>query len=389
MENLTLYNPTNIFFGRNVEEKVGEEIKKYGSKALLHYGEGSIKESGLYSKILEILNKVGVQLIELGGVEKNPKLELVNKGIEFCKKNNVDFILAVGGGSVVDSAKAIALGANYDEDVWELFETKDDSIEALPIGIVLTNPGSGSEASNYAVLTNEDTKSKITYISNSLYPKFSFLNPELCFTLNEKQIGSAVAEILSHLIEKYLLNTKNVEITNRLIEGTMKTVINNAYKVIENNTSYEGFSEIIWSGAVAQNDILSTSTLKRLEEHSLENQICANYDLEHGEILSIMYPAIMKFLAKTYGDRIAQLGRRVFKVTGENLSIEEMAIETAKKLEEFYASINMPTKLSELGVKEEELLEIINKMTNNGNTTVNEFLELNKEDIYNIYKLAF
>lgn len=389
MENVTLYNPTNIFFGKDIEEKVGEEIKKYGNKILLHYGEGSIKESGLYSKILEILNREGVQLIELGGVEKNPKLELVERGIEFCKKNNIDFILAVGGGSVVDSAKAIAVGAKLENNLWDLFESKEEQLEALPIGVVLTNPGSGSEASNYTVLTNESEKEKRSYISNCLYPKFAFLNPELCFTLSDKQIGSAISEIISHLVEKYILNIKNIEITNRLIEGTLKTVINNAYKVIDNKNSYDGFAEIIWSAAVAQNDILSTNNLKSLELHCLENQICAKYDVDNGEVLSIIYPAIMKYLATSHGDRLSQLGRRVFKVVDSSMPVEELAIETAKKLEEFYKSINMPIRLSELGIKEDELLEMADKVTENGDVSINEFVTLNRDDIYNIYKLAF
>ncbi|MGL5617113.1 MAG: iron-containing alcohol dehydrogenase [Sarcina sp.] len=388
MENFTVYNPTDIFFGKDVEEAVGEEIKKYGNKVLFHYGEGSIKESGLYSKMLEILNQAGIRLIELGGVEKNPKKALVDKGIEFCKKNNIDFILAIGGGSVVDSAKAIALGANYEGDIWEAFENEEEIEEALPVGIVLTNPGSGSEVSNFTVLTNEETKEKKSYQSNSIYPKFSFLNPELCYTLNDKQIGSVAAEIVSHLIERYLINEKNVEITNRLIEGTLKTVINNVYKVLENKESYEGYTELLWSAAVAQNDILSASYLRRVEHHHIEDQLCGTYDLDHGMSLSITYPAIMRYLAESHGDRLIQLGRRVFNINNADLNQEDLIEETIESLERFYQSINMPIRLSEIGIEENDILPMVNKITKNGILTINEFKSLNKEDIYNIYKLA-
>lgn len=389
MENFTLYNPTDIFFGKDVEEKVGLEVKKYGSKVLFHYGEGSIKESGLYSKLLGILNQAGIQLIELGGVEQNPKLELVNRGIEFCKKNNIDFILAIGGGSVVDSAKAIAMGVNYEGDVWEVFDKDLEIKEALPIGVVLTNPGAGSEVSNCTMVSNEGKKEKKNYKSNKLYPKFSFLNPELCFTLNDEQIASGIVEIISHLIKRYLLNVKNIEITNRLIEGTMKAVINNTDKVLRNRNSYDGFSEILWSSVVAQNDILSNNYVSENNSNQLEDSICSLYDINYGTAMSIIYPAFIKYLSKSHGDRLSQLGRRVFGIINNGDSLEDNCKETAKKLEEFYKSINMPTRLNEIGFKEEDILTLANKVTEKGTILIEEFIELNKDDVYEIYKLAF
>ncbi|MDU5413991.1 MAG: iron-containing alcohol dehydrogenase, partial [Clostridium perfringens] len=228
MNNFTFYNPTKINFGRGVESSVGEEIKSLGaSKVLFHYGGGSIRKNGLYDRILDSLNKAGLHVIELGGVKPNPRLSLVKKGIELCKNSKVDFILAVGGGSVIDSAKAIALGVPYDGDVWDFF-TKNIKIEkALPLGTVLTIPAAGSESSSGTVITNEDGWYKRSTGSPLLYPKFSMLNPELCVTLPEYQIAAGSADILAHLMERYFTNTKNVELIDRLIEGTMKTVINN------------------------------------------------------------------------------------------------------------------------------------------------------------------
>lgn len=389
MNNFIFYNPTKINFGRGVESSVGEEIKSLGaSKVLFHYGGGSIRKNGLYDRILDSLNKAGLHVIELGGVKPNPRLSLVKKGIELCKNSKVDFILAVGGGSVIDSAKAIALGVPYDGDVWDFF-TKNIKIEkALPLGTVLTIPAAGSESSSGTVITNEDGWYKRSTGSPLLYPKFSMLNPELCVTLPEYQIAAGSADILAHLMERYFTNTKNVELIDRLIEGTMKTVINNVPKVLKNKEDYDSFAEVMWAGTIAHNNLLSTGRETDWASHNIEHELSGIYDVTHGAGLAVIFPAWMKFVYKHDLDRFNQFATRVFDVQVEDKTKEEVALEGIKKLEEFFKSINLPVTLKELEIGEDRLEEMAKKCTDNDEHTVGHFVELNTENILEIYKLA-
>ncbi|MBN1298839.1 MAG: iron-containing alcohol dehydrogenase, partial [Actinobacteria bacterium] len=293
MKDFVFQNATKIIFGRNSEDRAGHETKKYASKILLHYGGGSIKKSGLYKKVLNSLKKEGIEIIELSGVQPNPRLSLVNEGIDICRKEKIDFILAVGGGSVIDSAKAIAAGVPYAGNVWDFFENKAKISKAIAIGTVLTIPAAGSEVSGASVVTNDLTQYKKAMESNILRPKFSILNPETSFTLNNIQTAVGAADILAHIMERYFTHEKNVELTDRLCEATFKTVIKNVPIVLKDNNNYAARAEIMWAGSVAHNDLLQTGRTTDWASHSIEHELSAIYDIPHGEGLAIVFPAWM------------------------------------------------------------------------------------------------
>lgn len=258
MENFIFQNPTRIIFGKGTENQVGREVSRYGNKILLHYGGGSIKSSGLYQKVVASLQEAGVEFVELSGVKPNPRLSLVREGIKICREQGIRLILAVGGGSVIDSAKTIAVGALYNGDVWDFYAGKAVPKETLPVGTILTIPAAGSEASNSAVITNEDGCYKRGLTSDVLYPKFSILNPELAFTLPKYQVACGISDIMAHLMERYFTSTPNVELTDGLCESTFKTIINNAPLVLEQPDNYDAWAEVMWAGTVAHNNLLNT-----------------------------------------------------------------------------------------------------------------------------------
>lgn len=288
MENFILNSGTKIIFGRDTEKLLGEEIKNYGKKVLLHYGGGSIKRTGLYDKVTGILKDAGLDFIELSGVKPNPRLSLVHEGIELCRKEGIDFILAVGGGSVIDSAKAIALGVPYDGDVWDFFEGKAEPKENLPVGVVLTIAAAGSEASNSAVITNENGWYKKGLNVEINRPKFAIMNPENTFSVPPYQTACGIADIMAHVMERYFTNVTNVDLTDRLCEATLKSIIRNAPIVIENPEDYNARAEIMWASTVAHNNWLSTGRIPDFGSHRIEHELSAIYDVPHGAGLAVV-----------------------------------------------------------------------------------------------------
>jgi alcohol dehydrogenase len=283
MENFIFCNPTKIIFGKGEEARIGEEVKKYSNKILLHYGSSSIKKYGLYDKLIKSLKEKKIEIIELSGVQPNPRLGLVYNGIEICRKNNIDFILAVGGGSVIDSAKAIAAGVKYEGDVWDFY--KPDGKRArdiLPVGVVLTIPAAGSESSGGSVILKEEGLLKRYYVDNKLRPKFAILNPEITFTLPKDQTAFGISDILAHGMERYFTNIKNVDFTDRLLEGTFKSLTRNAYTVIESPRDYGARAEIMWIGAIVHNDLLGTGRIGDWASHDIEHELSGIYDIAHG-----------------------------------------------------------------------------------------------------------
>lgn len=388
MDNFIFQNPTRIIFGRGGENQVGKEISKYSKKILLHYGGGSIKTSGLYNKVIASLNEAGIDYIELSGVKSNPRLSLVRKGISLCRKNDIKFILAIGGGSVIDSAKAIAFGVPYSGDVWDFFLGKAEVSEALPLGTILTIPAAGSESSTGCVITNEDGWYKRAVNSELIYPRFSILNPELAYTLPKYQVACGAADIMAHLMERYFTNTQNVELMDRLIESTMKTVINNVTRVLAKSDDYEAWSEIMWSGTIAHNNLLNTGRVGDWGSHDIEHELSGIYDIAHGAGLSVIFPAWMKYVYKHDMTRFVQFAVRVWNVDNAFWSPERTAIEGIARLEGFLKSIGLPTNLKELGIKNDRLLEMADKCTNGDKSKVGNFIKLGKADVFNILKLA-
>ena len=387
MENFSFYRPTRIIFGRGSEEKVGKEVKKYGKKILLHYGGGSIKRTGLYDKVIKSIKSENIEVVELGGVKPNPRLSLVREGIGICRKENIDFILVVGGGSAIDSAKAIAAGAKYDGDVWDCYTGEKAEIKsALPLGVVLTIPAAGSEVSPDSVITDEDGWYKRPAGGEPLIPKFSILNPELTFTLSARQTVIGVSDILAHVYERYFTQVKNVELTDRLAEATMKTVINNTRLVLKDLKDYNARAEIMWAGSIAHNDLLATGRTGDWASHMIEHELSGIYDIPHGEGLAVVFPAWMKYVYKDNVSKFAQFAQRVWDVDTGLDDLEGTALEGISRVETFYREIGLPVSLGEIGIGKDRFEEMAAKCVEDG--AIGQFRKLEKDDIIEIYRLA-
>ena len=387
MNNFNFYSPTYFEFGRNTEEKAGKLIKRFGGKkTLVHYGSGSVVRSGLLGRVLASLDAEGILHVELGGAMPNPRSSLVYEGIELCRKEKVDFILAVGGGSAIDSAKAIAIGVPYEGDFWD-FYTGRKIEEALPVGTILTLAAAGSEASASSVITHENGMVKRGTLSDKIRPVFSILNPELTKTLPAFQTACGATDMFAHVLERYFTNTKDVEITDRLCEGIMLTIINEAPKAIAYPENYEARANLMWAGMVAHNDICGVGRVQDWGSHQLEHELSALYDVAHGAGLAVMFPAWMKFTMKHDVMRFAQLAVRVFGCQMDFQNPERTASEGIERFESFLRSIGMPVRFKELGAKREDIPTLIEmlKMDKRG---VGNFVKLSAEDVEGIYMLA-
>lgn len=388
MNNFIFQNATKIIFGKETQSQVGKETKKYSSKVLLHYGGGSIKESGLYNTVISKLNEEGIEYIELSGVKPNPRLSLVQEGIELCRSNGIDFILAVGGGSVIDSAKAIAVGVPYCGDVWEFYEGKAEVGAALPVGVVLTIPAAGSEASASSVITNEKGWYKRGLTTEYMLPVFSILNPELSFTLPPYQTACGAADIMAHIMERYFTNVRNVDLTDRLCEATLKTIIRNVPIALENPDNYEARAEIMWAGTIAHNDLLGTGREGDWASHNIEHEISGIYDVAHGAGLAVVFPAWMKYVYRHDIQRFVQFAVRVWNVEMSFDEPERTALEGIKRMKDFFRNIGLPVSMREMDISDDRLDEMASKCTGSDTHTVGSFVKLDKKDVFNILTLA-
>ena len=387
MRNFNYKNGTELIFGKETENQVGSLVKNYASKILLHFGGGSIKKSGLYDKIIASLKKENIQVFELGGVKPNPRVSLVREGINICRENNIDFILAVGGGSVIDSSKAIAAGVNYSGDVWDLFLGTPINHKCLSVATVLTIPAAGSETSTGSVITNEDGLYKRSIGHPTLRPVFSILNPELTYTLPKYQTSCGIADMFAHILERYFTNEPNVDLTDRLCEGTMKAIIDNALRINIDPMDYNARAEIMLSGTVAHNDSLSMGRLGDWASHDIEHELSGIYDIAHGAGLSIIFPAWMKFVYKHDVNRFAQFANRVFNIDININNLEETALKGIEALENFFTEIELPTRLSHVGIDDSRISEMAKKLVAHSDHAGN-FVEIREKEAYEIYKLA-
>lgn len=391
MLNFDFHVPTRLIFGRNSEKEIGALIKPYCSKVLLHYGGKSIKSSGLYDRVAESLKSNGIEFIELGGVVPNPRLSLVHEGIELCRKEEVDFILAVGGGSVIDSAKAIAIGVFYEGDVWEVYEQFKPVSKALPIGTVLTIPAAGSECSPSTVITNEEKQMKLGYGSQLLRPVVSVLNPELFFTLPKNQIANGVADMISHIFERYFTNTLHTDLTDGLCEATLKTIMKNALLVVKNPQNYEAWCEVGFGGTVAHNDLLGMGREQDWACHDMEHELSAIYDVAHGAGLAVLTPAWMTYVYKTNINMFVQFAVQVMGVESTFRDPDSIVLEGISRLREFYKKMGLPATLSELGIDETNLELMAQKATRKAYGEESPRGGLRKlywQDVLEIYRLA-
>jgi alcohol dehydrogenase len=388
MDDFVFQNTTKIIFGRGAEAKAGAEAAPISKKVLIHYGGGSVKRSGLLDRVASSLSSAGVSFVELGGVAPNPRLSLVREGIALCRKEHVGLVLAIGGGSAIDSSKAIALGVPYRGDVWDFFEGAAEPKEALPVGTVLTIPAAGSEASTASVITNESGMLKRGFNSPLIYPRFSILNPELAFTLPKAQIANGVADIMSHLMERYFTNSRPVELTDRLIEATLRTVIDAAPRVMRNPSDYDAWSELMWSGTIAHNNLLNTGRVGDWGSHDLEHELSAAYDIAHGAGLAVVFPAWQKYVYKHDSARFAQIANRVWGVDNAFMDVEAAALEGIRRLEGFWQGLGLATRLSGLGIGGERIEEMADKCSAGGTKSVGNFVKVGRAEAGEIYALA-
>ncbi len=372
MDDFVFRGHTAIIFGRGTEKEAGKEVKAAGGKnVLLLYGQGSIKKSGLYQTVAASLKREGIETSELSGIKPNPRLSMVLKGIALCREHSVDFILAVGGGSVIDSAKAIAVGVPYTGDVWDFASKKIPPIKALPVGVVLTIPAAGSESSQYSVITNDEgpypLKRDAVYANNEIIrPVFAILNPELTFDLPPFQTACGIVDIMSHVMERYFTSVKNVDFTDRLCEATLKTVIEAARLVLKEPRNYEARAQIMWAGSVAHNDLLGTGREGDWSSHAIEHELSAVYDMTHGAGLAIVLPAWAKFVHGRAIERFAQFAVRVWNVENDFNQPERTAMEGIARMEAFFKEIGLPTRLSEVKIGSEKFREMAEKSEKKG-----------------------
>jgi len=386
MENFTFVNTTKIIFGRASEDGVGREVKPYSSRVLLHYGKDSVKKSGLFDRVCRSLAQAGIEHVELGGVVPNPRLSLVREGIRLCREKKLDFILAVGGGSVIDSAKAIAAGVPYTGDVWDFYLRKTAVVSAIPIGVVLTIPAAGSESSFGSVITNEEGWYKRDALSEHMRPRFAILDPELTFSLPPYQTACGAADIMAHVMERYFTNARAVEFTDRLCEVTLKTIINHVPRVLKDPKDYDSRAEIMWAGTVAHNDLLSTGRIGDWGSHMIEHELSALYDVAHGAGLAVVFPAWMKRVYAHDVARFAQFAQRVWNVDYCFEDPSRTALEGIRRMESFFREIGLPVTLKELGVKDDRLQEMARKCTERG--PVGNFVKLGRDEVLEVFKLA-
>ena len=389
MDNFTFKAATEFIFGKNAEDSVADMLKKYGAtKVLIHYGGGSVVRSGLLHKVEDHLDNARIDFVSLGGAQPNPIDTLVYEGIELHKKEKFDFILAVGGGSAIDSAKAIAIGACYDGDFWDFFDGKPIE-KALPVATILTIPAAGSEASDSTVITRTKDGLMLKRGAGSpcLTPMFSLLNPELNYTLPEFQTACGVADMMAHVMERYFTNTKEVEVTDRLCEAFLLTLVNEAPKAIKEPTDYNARANLTWAGAIAHNGSCGVGREEDWSSHILEHELSALYDVAHGAGLAVMFPAWMKYVYSHDVDRFVQFATRVWGIQHEG-DKSATALKGIEALKNFFSSIGLPVNFRELGASEDDINKMVKILEINTGGKLGRFKKLNMDDARKIYQIA-
>lgn len=387
MDNFDFYSPTYFAFGNEKENECAKYIKMFqGKKVLVHYGGGSVIKSGLLDRVKTSLEKENISFIELGGVKPNPRDTLIYEGVEICKKEKIDFILAVGGGSVIDLAKGIALGAVYDGDFWDFYTGKEPE-KALPIGTILTIAAAGSEGSGASVVTKEEGMLKRSTGSDCLRPKFSILNPALTMTLPPYQTACGATDIMAHVFERYFTNTKNVDVTDRLCESILLTMINEVPKVIKNPEDYQARANIMWAGTVAHNDIIGVGRSQDWNSHGIEHELSGLYDCAHGAGLAVVMPAWMQFVVDHDIMRFAQVAVRVWGCQMDFENPKNTALKGIESFKKFLSSIGMPINFKELGANPADIPKLVENL-GLGEAKTGGFVSLSSSDVEKIYNLA-
>ncbi len=388
MKDFNYCAPTRVIFGKNTELEVGKALKNAGAtRVLMQYGGGSIKKSGLYDRVVKAIRDEGIELFELGGVQPNPHLSLVRKAIEIVREQKIDYLLAVGGGSAIDSTKATAVGAVYDGNVWDFYCGKAVPKKAMPVGVVLTIPAAGSEGSNSSVITNEDGWIKRGLGCDLTRPAFAIYNPELTYSLPAYQTAAGATDIMAHIMERYFTNEPDVDMTDRLCESVLKTIIRQAPVAVKEPDNYVARAEMMWASTVAHNDFLSCFRVGDWSSHQLSHELSGMYDATHGAALAVAFPAWMTYVYKHDVQRFCRFAVEVMGVEMDFFHPEETALKGIAALRAFFKSIGMPTTLSELGVPEDKLDVLADKVKRGADGTTGQFVKLTRDDCLKIYQL--
>ncbi|MBQ5724392.1 MAG: iron-containing alcohol dehydrogenase [Muribaculaceae bacterium] len=391
MENFVFYSPTEFVFGRDTQSQTGELVKRYGGRrVLVVYGGGSVVRSGLLDTVKASLDAEGITYCELSGIRPNPTDDRVYEGIEIARKEGVDFILAVGGGSVIDTAKGIAIGVPYDGDFWDFYSKKGVPTASLPVGVVLTIPAAGSEGSGNSVITKLDGMHKISVrYPMMLRPRFAVMNPELTYTLPWFQTACGIVDMICHIQERYFSNTTGVDLTDGIAETIMRNVMQNALRLKENPNDYDARANVMWAGTLAHNGLCGNGKVEDWSSHRLEHEISALYDVAHGAGLAVMVPAWMTFVAKKNPHKVREFAVKVMGIEAEGKSDEMVIAEGIEALKAFYHSIDLTTSMRELtGVENPDIEALVKSLNGNMGDILGFYVPLSMEDCAEIYRLA-
>ncbi|WP_055669105.1 iron-containing alcohol dehydrogenase [Desnuesiella massiliensis] len=391
MINFEFYNPTKVIFGKGTESQVGKEISSRGyKKVLIHFGGTYLYENGVLDRVHKSLEDCNIDYIDLGGVVPNPHMSLVKEGVELCKKEGVDFILAIGGGSPIDSAKAIAYGLVNDFDLVDLYMGRVTTDKIAPLGCISTIAATGSETSNSSVITIEEGMLKRSYNHDCSRPKFAIMNPELTYTLPAYQTASGASDIMMHTMERYFTNTEHVELIDRIAEGLLVSVREAALKVIKEPTNYDARADLMWAGSLSHNGLTGTGRVSDFASHKIEHEMGGMFDVAHGAGLCAIWGSWARYVYKTNVARFAQFANRVFDVPMNLYDLEETALKGIEAWEDWCHKIGMPTSMTELGITptDAHIEEMAEKCVATGNGHVGFFQPLYKEDVIKIYNMA-
>lgn len=386
MKSFTFHNPTKLIFGKGQIEQLRQEVPRYGKKVLLVYGGGSIKRNGLYDEVMAILAGIGADVVELPGVEPNPRVSTVRKGVDLCRKEGVEFLLAVGGGSVIDCTKAIAAGVKFDGDPWEFITKKAVVTDALPFGVILTLAATGSEMNAGSVITNWETKEKYGWSSPVTFPQFSILDPTYTITVPKEHTVYGIVDMMSHVFEQYFHHTPNTPLQDRMCEAVLNTVIEAAPKLVNDLENYELRETIMYSGTIALNGFLQMGVRGDWATHNIEHAVSAVYDIPHGGGLAILFPNWMKHVLDENVSRFAQLAVRVFGVDPAGKAERDVALEGIERLRAFWSSLGAPSRLMDYGIGDEQLELMADKAMAFGE--FGHFKKLNRDDVLAILRAS-
>ena len=392
MKDFNYYAPTEVVFGENSEEQVAALVKKYGgTKVLVHYGGKSAERSGLLDKICGLLTDGGIAFKKLGGVVPNPRLSLVHEGIKLCREEGIDFILAVGGGSVIDSSKAIAYGVPYEGEVWDFYLGKDKATKMLPVASVLTIPAAGSEMSEASVITNEDGDVKLGYSNNLARPKFAIMNPKRTFTLPPYQTAAGVTDMMMHTMERYFTKDDDMDLTTDIAEAMLRSMKDAIFAVLKNPEDYRYRAQIMWGGSLMHNGLTGCGVTDDWATHQLEHELSGMFDVTHGAGLAAIWPSWARYVMHENLSRFVRFAVNVMDIPNDFTDPEGTALKGIEAMERFYHAIGMPINIKELigkDITDEEIKEMTRKCSRNYQHTCGQLKVLKAEDMENIYKMA-